>query len=285
MPSADRPEMSLSRLSIIIPACNEEARIGACLTALLAQDAPGAALQVIVVPNGCRDDTAGAARQHAAAFAARGWSLKVLERDDGGKIGALNAADAQAAHPARLYLDADIVCGPGLIQGLLAALDRPEPVYAGARLVVAPPRSAISRHYARFWQGLPFLTRGVSGAGLFAVNAAGRKRWDAFPSIIADDAFVRGLFAPRERVMVDAAYTWPISEGFGALVRVRGRQDDGMRELARLYPALMRNFEDRPGRAELRRLALADPAGFATYATVNLATRLRRKRGVWARSR
>lgn len=277
--------MSPPPLSIIIPACNEEARIGTCLAALLSQDAPGAHLQVIVVPNGCRDDTAGAARRHAGAFAARGWALEVLERPQGGKIGALNAADAQAVHPARLYLDADIVCGPGLIRGLLAALDRPDPVYAGARLAVAPPRSAVSRRYARFWQRLPFLTRGVSGAGLFAVNAAGRQRWGEFPAIIADDAFVRGLFAPHERVLVDAAYSWPISEGFGALVRVRGRQDDGVRELARLYPALMENFDDRPGQAELRRVAAADPVGFATYVTVSLATRLRRKRGVWARSR
>ena len=78
---------------------------------------------------------------------------------------------------------------------------------------------------------------------------------------------------------------WPISEGFGALVRVRGRQDDGMRELARLHPELMGNFTDRPDRAEIRRLAAADPLGFATYAGVNLATRLRRQRGGWVRNR
>lgn len=283
--------MTEARLSIIIPACNEEARIGACLRSILDQEGldeggdSAGALQVVVVPNGCRDGTADVARGFMGDFAARGWPLTVVELAAGGKLAALNAGDDAAASPARLYLDADIVLGPGLLAGLLAALDRPEPVYAGARLKVAPATSAISRRYARFWQTLPFITRGVSGAGLFAVNGAGRARWGRFPDIIADDAFVRGQFAPSERVLVDATYSWPISEGFGALVRVRGRQDDGMRELARLHPALMGNFTDRPSRAELRRLAAADPAGFVTYAAINLATRLRRQRGGWVRNR
>ncbi|MTE01518.1 glycosyltransferase [Paracoccus sp. YIM 132242] len=273
-------------LSIIIPASNEAARIGGCLDALLAQQGLGdRTVQVVVVPNGCRDDTAAVARAREPAFAGRGWPLTVAELDEGGKIGALNKGDEQARAAARLYLDADILCGPGLLRGLMDALDRPGPVYAGARLRVPPPVSALSRRYARFWQGLPFLTRGVSGAGLFAVNGPGRERWHRFPPIIADDAFVRGLFAPSERVLVDAPYSWPISEGFLALTRVRGRQNDGMRELARLYPDMMRNFDDRPAWPELGRLAAADPLGFLSYAAVGIATRLRRKRNGWARNR
>ncbi len=273
-------------LSIIIPANNESARISGCLGALLAQqgleDKP---LQVVVVPNGCADDTAAIARAHKPEFARRGWQLGVVELVKGGKIGALNKGDDEARAAARLYLDADILCGPGLLKGLMDALDRPGPVYAGARLLVPPPASSLSRRYARFWQSLPFLTRGVSGAGLFAVNGAGRQRWHRFPPIIADDAFVRGLFAPSERVLVNASYSWPISEGFLALTRVRGRQDDGMRELAQLYPDMMRNFADRPAWQVLGRLAAADPLGFLSYAAVGAATRLRRKRNGWARNR
>lgn len=271
-------------LSVIIPASNEQDRIGPCLDALLAQDRVPAAVQVVVVPNGCRDNTAGVARAREAGLAARGWQLTVVEAPPG-KIRALNTGDEAARWGARLYLDADILCGPGMLVGLVAALDRPGPVYAGARLRVAPARSAVSRRYARFWQTLPFVSRGVSGAGLFAVNAAARARWGRFPDIIADDAFARALFAPHERVLVDVPYSWPISEGFGALVRVRGRQDDGVRQLGERFPELMGNVADRPGRAELRRLALRDPAGFATYAAVSLATRLRRRRGGWERSR
>lgn len=273
-------------LSIIIPANNEADRIGGCLRSLL--DQTGVAhrrIQVVVVPNGCSDHTAAVSHAHEKAFSSRGWQLAVVELAEGGKIGALNAGDDAACAPARLYLDADILCGPGLLAGLIKALDRAAPVYAGARLEVPPAASVISRRYARFWQNLPFLTRGVSGAGLFAVNEGGRRRWDRFPPIIADDAFVRGLFAPSERVRIDAGYSWPISEGLRALVKVRGRQDDGMRELVRLYPELAQNFDDRPGWTELARLAAADPLGFTTYAAVGVATRLRRKQDGWARNR
>jgi len=273
-------------LSIIIPANNEAERIGGCLRSLLDQQGiEHRRIQVVVVPNGCSDDTAGAARAHETALASRGWQLTVVELAESGKIGALNAGDDAARASARLYLDADIRCSPGLLAGLIEALDRACPVYAGARLEVPPAASFISRRYARFWQSLPFLTRGVSGAGLFAVNGAGRRRWDRFPPIIADDAFVRGLFAPSERILVDAGYSWPISEGLRALVKVRGRQNDGMRELARLYPEMRQNFDDRPVWTELARLAAADPLGFTTYAAVGFATKLRRKRNGWARNR
>ncbi|MCZ0963320.1 glycosyltransferase family 2 protein [Paracoccus benzoatiresistens] len=273
-------------LSVIIPANNEAARIAGCLRSLLSQRGlEDRRVQVVVVPNGCGDETSGIARAHEDEFANRNWQLTVVELAEGGKIQALNKGDEEAGASARLYLDADILCGPGLLAGVIDALDCPYPVYAGARLQVPPPVSVISRRYAGFWQNLPFLTRGVSGAGLFAVNSSGRGRWHRFPPIIADDAFVRGLFAPAERVLVNAAYSWPISEGVQALVKVRGRQDDGMRELARLYPDMMQNFDDRPAWWELGRLAAADPLGFMTYSAVGLATRLRRRRGGWARNR
>ena len=50
------------RLSVVIPASNEAGRIGACLHALLAQEGVAEPVEVIVVANGCRDDTAAVAR-------------------------------------------------------------------------------------------------------------------------------------------------------------------------------------------------------------------------------
>jgi len=277
--------MALDALSIIIPASNEAHRIGPCLDSLAAQAGvpAGAAMDIIVVANGCRDDTAAVARAAAPALDARGFELRVLERREGGKIGALNAGDAAARAAARLYLDADIILSDGLLARLLDALDTPAPVYAGARLVVAPPRSRISRLYARFWQRLPFLTEGVSGAGLFAVNAAGRSRWGAFPRIIADDAFVRGLFAPQERLCVEATCLWPLNEGFAELVRVRRRQDAGVRELGRLWGTAAPQASDSPPPGRLLRLAARDPLGFGVYAAVRAATRFGRMRGGWDR--
>jgi len=262
-------------LSIIIPACNEERLLGGCLNALLAQQVQDLAVQVIVVPNGCRDGTAEVARNHTAAMAQRGWDFLVIERAEGSKPGALNAGDAAARHDARLYLDADIVAGPRMLALLAPVMRRGTAVYAGARLRVAPPRSRISRLYARFWSRLPFMTRGVTGAGLFAVNAQGRARWDQFPQIIADDAFVRGLFHPDERVRIEEDYLWPMAEGFGPLVRTRRRQNRGVQQLTERFPDLPALRGDQPDRAEILRLAVADPFGFAIYSAVAAATRMR----------
>ncbi|MGA0615773.1 glycosyltransferase [Paracoccus sp. KR1-242] len=275
----------MNACSVLIPAHDEAGYIDACLAGLLSQDHAGP-LQVIVIANGCRDDTADRARTRIPDFAARGWVLQVEELAQGGKIGALNHGDACAAPGIRIYLDADIRLSPGLVSGLVRALDVPQPRYAGGRLVVAPARSAVSRRYARFWQKLPFVAQGVTGAGLFAVNPAGRARWSEFPQVISDDTFVRLQFDEAERILVDASYDWPIVEGFGPLVRVRRRQDKGVAEIAERYPELLAHAgHTRPGRSEIARLAISDPFGFATYAAVALAVRLGRNNQEWARGR
>lgn len=271
--------------TIILPAHDEADYIDACLNHLLEQDHPGP-VTVLVVANGCSDDTADRARAYAPRCAARTWVLRVEELAQGGKIGALNHGDALAGPGVRLYLDADILMGPRLLSGIMRVLDVAAPRYAGGRLVVAPARSRVSRAYARFWQKLPFVAQNVTGAGLFAVNQAGRARWGVFPQIISDDTFARLQFQEAERFLVDEPYEWPLVEGFSTLVRVRRRQDMGVAEITRLFPDLPpRQGHVRPSRGELLRLAAADPLGFATYSAVALAVRLRRNQQGWARGR
>ena len=271
--SAPRAGDAAPALSVIVPASNEAAWIEPCLRAVLASE--GVRLQVVVVANGCRDDTAARARALTGDFAARGWSLQVIERAEPGKPGALNAGDAAARFPLRAYLDADVVVSRPLLGQIGAALAGEGARYASGRPRVTA-RGMITRAYARFWQGMPFLTQGVPGFGLFAVNAEGRARWGDFPDIISDDTFVRLQFAPQERHLVPASYDWPMVEGLTALLRVRERQDRGVAEIAARFPALPANAgHARPGAGALAGRALRDPAGFTVYAMVTLAVRLR----------
>lgn len=290
-------------LSIIIPACNEERVIGDCLGAIVAsthpfvptgQESPqarreaAARVEIIVVPNGCTDRTADAARAFVDRAAQAGWSLRVIELKQGGKLNALNQAEAAASFGNRIYLDADVVVSREVVRELATVLARTEPVYASGTLDIAPPRSQVTRAYGRFWSKLPFVADGVSGCGLFAVNAAGRSRWDTFPDIISDDTFVRVQFSPAERIEVAPSYRWPLVEGFSNLVRVRRRQDIGVREIAAHYPHLMPNEgKSRLGMGRLLGLVLRDPVGFAVYAAVSLAVRLpaASKGPRWARGR
>ena len=84
--------------SVIIAAYNEAAVIGRNLDRLLAGAAPGE-LEVIVVANGCVDET-------VAVASAR--DVRVLDLPAPGKAAALNAGDAVATSTPRVYLDADI---------------------------------------------------------------------------------------------------------------------------------------------------------------------------------
>lgn len=284
LPSPDLP--SADTLTVIIPANNEAAWIGRCLAALLAQDASAGVAEIIVAANACTDGTEAIAEGFAARAAARGWTLICQSSPEPGKLKALNRAEAIAAGGARVYLDADVVCDPALLGQLRAALSRPEATYATGTLAVARAQSWVTRAYAALWTRLPFVQGGAVGAGLFAVNAAGRARWGDFPAIISDDTFVRLHFAPHERIEVPARYHWPMVEGFSNLVRVRRRQDAGVAEVYRLYPALAANEGKTPlGPARLIRLALTVPLGFAVYALVALSVRLRPATQAWSRGR
>lgn len=259
-------------LSVIVPANNEAGWIDACLAAVAGSE--GARGEVIVVANGCTDDTAGRARGHQAALARAGFALTVLELPALGKPGALNAGDRAARFPARAWLDADVLVSPPLLAQIAEALDTGAPRLASGSPQVAPARNPVTRAYARFWTRLPFVTEGCPAFGLYAVNAAGRARWEDFPQVISDDTFVRLSFAPHERVRVPATYSWPMVEGFAPLVRVRRRQDRGVEEIARLYPRMRENDAiPRPSKGWLLRRLLEDPAAFLTYAAVTLAVR------------
>ncbi|SNT71527.1 glycosyltransferase [Paracoccus seriniphilus] len=275
-------------LSVILPASNEEAWLGDCLRALFASTPVSGGAEVIVVANGCRDRTAEVARDLADLAERSNWSLIVLERAEGGKIGALNAGDGMARGAVRAYLDADVVVSPELMGQLTAALQSARgAAYGSGRAIIPRPRNPLTRAYARFWKNLPFAQSVAPGYGLFAVNAEGRARWGEFPDIISDDTFVRLQFAPQERIGVSASYSWPMIEGWGALVRVRRRQDAGVTQIRQRWPQIMENEGKEPmGFSGILRRALRDPLGFAAYASVSLAVRLNRQNAQeWTRGR
>jgi len=278
-------------LNIILPAHNESTWIDGCLGALCGSDPlpEDWEAEIIVVPNGCRDDTAARARNWVDRFAARGWSLRVEELVEGGKLRALNRGDELAGSAAvRVYLDTDVTVSPSLLKEIAAALATDAPRFAGGTPRVSPAQNSITHLYARFWARLPFVTTGAPGFGIFAMSAAGRARWGDWPDIISDDTFARLNFTRDERVRVNASYSWPMVEGFANLVRVRRRQNAGVDEVAGKFPALMENADvGRPGAALILRLALRDPLGFLAYAAVTMAVRspLYHNRSRWDRGR
>lgn len=273
-------------LSVIIPACNEEDYIGPTLEALLRQTDRGPA-EILVAANACTDRTVVVARGFVARFLERGWDLQVLDIVEGGKPNALNRGDAAASGDMRLYMDADVIVGPRLLEQLRNVLQSPEPTYASGRFCITPPESWVTRHYVALWTKLPFMTTGVPGGGLWAVNAGGRARWGEYPAITADDSFARLQFVPSERIGVPEIYTTPLAEGFWPLARIRRRWEAGTRELAETYPELLKNDDKVSlGWSGHLRLFTRMPVSYLVYVVVRMAARIGRSAETgWLRGR
>ena len=225
-------------MTVIIPAHNEALVIERCLRSLLGQRCP-VSVRIVVVPNGCGDATAQIARAMIMPAAARGFELLVVETAQAGKGGALNLGDRHAGPGPRIYLDADVVLGPGVLAAIADALAEPDLHLCAPTIRVAPARSLVTRGYGTVWSTLPVVRRDVIGCGLYAVSEEGRRRWGMFPAIIADDKFVRLQFEPTERrVLGDVWFEVQMPEGLSELTRVRGRWCRGNRELVAAFPEI-----------------------------------------------
>ena len=120
--------------SVIVPAYNAEATIGAALAGLAAQDLAGE-FEVIVVDDGSTDRTA----EIAAAAAVEASVVSAGPQSGPGP--ARNEGARHARGAALAFLDADCVPGPSWLRAGLDALGRAELVQGAVRAdPAAPPR-------------------------------------------------------------------------------------------------------------------------------------------------
>ena len=192
-------------------------------------------LEVIVVCNGCTDGTADVARGF-------GDLVRVIETDVASKVHALNLGDAAAKGFPRIYMDADVVVSRESAMMIGAALTAGPWLAAAPRPVDAflPETTWAVRAYYRFWGALPYIEEGMIAAGVYALSARGRARFEAFPDVIADDGYVRLLFEPHERTQVsDAVSTVYAPTSLSSLLKIRTRSRLGGLQLQRRYPDLV----------------------------------------------
>lgn len=188
--------------SIVIPAHNEASVLGRLLDSLLADSvSQDDGTDIVVVCNGCTDDTARIA-------AARGPRVRVVEIPVPSKHAALRAGDEHALGFPRLYVDADVVLTGADVRQLTAPLDDD----TSGVLATAPQRRIPLagcawrvRAYYQVWQRLPAVREGLFGRGVIAVSKAGHARIAALPPLMADDLAASLAFAPQERLVVEAA--------------------------------------------------------------------------------
>jgi putative flippase GtrA len=116
------------RLSVVVPAFTEEARIGDTIARLRAGLEPVGAgeVDISVVDDGSPDDTAGAARA--------GGADRVVElRPNRGKGAAVRAGALEATGRTIAFLDADLSYAPEQLLGLLAEVESGWDMVVGSR--------------------------------------------------------------------------------------------------------------------------------------------------------
>ncbi|WP_328788121.1 MULTISPECIES: glycosyltransferase [unclassified Streptomyces] len=268
--------------SIVIPAHNEGRVIGRLLDALLA-DTSASGPDIVVVCNGCTDDTARVAGE-------RGDRVRVVEIPTPSKHRALRVGDEHARGFPRLYVDADVVVGAADVGALVDTLDRSPELLAAApgRDVPLGGCAWPVRAYYRVWQRLPAVREGLFGRGVIAVTEAGHARIAALPPLMADDLAASLAFAPGERRVVEEARvvvrpprTW------SDLIRRRVRAATSSAEYERFQAARRAGAPEaaaeqvseqtaRTGTADLRALLRAQPAllpGVVVFVVAALAAR------------
>ena len=221
--------------SLIIPAHNEELVIGRLLRQLTSGAEPGE-FEIVVVCNGCSDDTAGV----ASGF---GQSIRVIETDVASKSHALRLGDQAVASFPRFYVDADVHLSLESVRQVCEALEGGACLAAAPRMRVDLSQSPwLVRSYYEIWMRLPYHLEGMIGSGVYAMSREGRQRFDEFPDIISDDGFARLHFAPSERVIVESAsFTITPPASLAGVVHVKRRSQKGLRQLHRRYPELLDN--------------------------------------------
>jgi exopolysaccharide biosynthesis WecB/TagA/CpsF family protein len=203
--------------SVVVPAHNESSVIGRLLSQLVDPTLEDE-FEIVVVANGCTDDTS----QIAQSF---GSGVRVLSLASASKREALAAGNRAATAFPRIYVDADVELRAGDIRALVTALLRPGIMAAAPRLELAiAGRPWPVRWYYDVWTQLPEVRRGLFGRGVVAVSEAGYERVAQLPPVFADDLAASLAFSPAERAIADdARVVVHPPRTFSDLMRIRVR--------------------------------------------------------------
>ncbi len=152
-----------TRISLIIPARNEEAQIAACLQSIYRQNYPAHLLEVILIDDNSTDSTLETARHVSPGdFTLVCYRLPPVENNRAPKKRAIEKGISMATGELIVTTDADCTSGPDWLRTIAAFRQQSKNVFMAAPVKIAAGRSLLSK-----FQALDFLTmQGITGAAV-----------------------------------------------------------------------------------------------------------------------
>lgn len=142
------------KISVVVPAMNEETRIQACIASVLSQ--AEASDELIVVANGCSDQTAALAGACACV---------TIELPEPGVGRARNAGAERASGDVLMFLDADSMLGDGVLEAIRTAVR--EGAVAGACDTLPLERTVRARAFWWLYNGLSRRLHKTNGCSFY----------------------------------------------------------------------------------------------------------------------
>ncbi len=154
------PTMPMPTVTVVIAAHEAGAHIRAKLTNVFALDYPGERLDIIVVCDGCRDDTAAQCREVADP------RIRVLEfAERRGKASCLNDAIAAASGDVLLMTDVRQNVDPGALRELVANLADPAVGAVSGELRLLDAVTGFARGVDAYWRYEKLIRHAESRSG------------------------------------------------------------------------------------------------------------------------
>ncbi|MBX6386337.1 MAG: glycosyltransferase family 2 protein [Microbispora sp.] len=192
-PWRSAPPIGEPLVSVVLAVRNAGGLLSRRLENLLGQEYPAERLEVIVVCNGCTDDTEAV----AARFARSDPRVRVLtSQADAGKAGALNAGVAAARGEFVVFSDVRQVFAPQSIRRLLEPFADPSVGAVTGRLVIGRTDTPAVEGVRWYWAYETALRMAESRSGSVigatgAIYAIRRELFEELPArLILDDVYV-----------------------------------------------------------------------------------------------
>lgn len=270
----------MNTASVIIPAHNEQATIGDCLAAAAVASA-GIDLDIVVVVNGCTDQTAE--RVRAFSDQTPELTIRVIETSVGSKANALELGRVATAEGCRIYLDADIVVSREAFSSVLETLEIEGIEGSAPSIDLEIPVGATwpLQQYASIWKQAPYFSSNLIGSGFYGLTADAQARIGSWPSLIADDLVALCHLEVSERKTAEGSFRHTLPNRLRDVAKVEVRREAGRLEFQAWADAEGRAVaEENPGGSWLKDLA-KQPSflpGLVLFVGVKVLAKVRAKR-------